>query len=309
MNHHPLRRFKLSPPGKCRGISCDASGAFIDSVPLLKKTRANGKDIWEPRDSEDVSAELSARYGLPIDVSSKVTGLVAIARALNEGAIARAQLAALFLRYPESPPLTKAAQSRNEWITFIRQLADSDFIKARWDVRWPKSSPDSQGGRFAPQGSSPGGQPGIGDNGGPRLEEAAAEEEGLALAPIIALAGAALVASTVPAGGGEDAAVESFEESELEKIHRHHPWPKYLGGPAEQALTKLPRWLHFKYHGELDADPILGRWLGADHFNNLSSADRTEVFRRLVDITKRFDAENGTHLYDDMVKNGFPVTP
>jgi len=34
-----------------------------------------------------------------------------------------------------------------------------------------------------------------------------------------------------------------------------------------------------------------------------------ELFRRLVEITKRFDAENGTHLYDDMIKNGFRVTP
>jgi hypothetical protein len=309
VNTHSVRFFKLSPPGKGRGVTCDANGVFIDDVPLLKRVIANGKEKWASRDCEDISADLNKRYDLPIELSSKASGIAAIARALNEGSIVRAQISALFLRFPELPPLTKTAQSRNEWIRFIRQLADSGFIKARWDVRWPKSSPDSQGGRYAPGGSSPGGQPGIGDNGGPPLEDAAAEEEGLALAPIAALAAAALVVSTVPAGGGEDAAVETFEEQQLEQTHRHHPWPKYLGGPVEQALTKLPRWLHLKYHGELDADPKLIRRLGTDYFKNLNSADRAEVFRRLVEITKRFDAENGTHLYDDMIKNGFPVTP
>ena len=131
-----------------------------NSVPPLKKTRANGKGIWEPRDCEDVSAELSACYGLPIDVSPKAAGLAAVACALNEGSIARAQLAALFLRFPDPPPLTKDAASRNAWIAFIHQLSGSNLLK--WDEdkhpRWPAGALESQGGRFAPKGEEVGGQ-------------------------------------------------------------------------------------------------------------------------------------------------------
>lgn len=156
MNTHPARYFKLSRPGKGSGVSCDAHGAFIDLIPLLKKTRANGKDIWQPRDCGDVSAELSARYGLPIDVSSKANGLAAIARALHEGSIARAQLAALFLRFPDPPPVAKSATSRNDLVRFIQELCASDLLKATWESeehpRWPGGSDDHQGGRFAPKG-------------------------------------------------------------------------------------------------------------------------------------------------------------
>ena len=156
MNTRPVRFFKLSPPGKRHGISCDVGGAFIDSVPLLKKTRANGKDKWEPRDCGDVSADLSAHYGLPIDVSSKAAGLAAVARALSEGSIARAQLTALFLRFPESPPLEKNAASRSKWVKFIQELYSGRLLKIIWvpeeHPRWPAGMPESQGGRFAPKG-------------------------------------------------------------------------------------------------------------------------------------------------------------
>jgi len=45
-----IREFRLSPSGSGRGISCDANGAFIGTIPPLKRSRANGKDDWEPGD-------------------------------------------------------------------------------------------------------------------------------------------------------------------------------------------------------------------------------------------------------------------
>jgi hypothetical protein len=312
MHVHPVRQFRLSPRERGRGVACDAEGAFIDDIPLLKRITKNGKEKWAPRACEAISTDLSKRYGLPIDASSKAQGIATIASALNKGEIARAQLATLFLRFPEPPPLKKSTSSRGDWVRFIGGLAESDLIKARWDIRWPAHAPDSQGGRYAPGSAASGERPGIGHNGGPPLEpeEIAPETDAAAgLGVIAGLAGAALLGSTVPAGSTENADIENIEGHQLEQIHGHHPWPKYLGGPMEQALTKLPRSLHLKYHAELDADPELSRRRGTDYFRNLSPADRADVLRRVLEFTKRFDAENGTHLYDDMVKNGFPVTP
>lgn len=53
----------------------------------------NGKVASQPRDREILSNPLSQHYGLPIDMSAKTGGLKAIANALNEGDISRAQIA------------------------------------------------------------------------------------------------------------------------------------------------------------------------------------------------------------------------
>lgn len=82
MNTHPVRQFRLSPRERGHGVSCDSDGAFIDNVPLLKRITKNGKETWMPRASDDISADLSTRYGLPIDVSTKTHGVAAIAAAL-----------------------------------------------------------------------------------------------------------------------------------------------------------------------------------------------------------------------------------
>lgn len=170
-----MREFRLLPAGSGRGVSCDANGAFVDSIPLLKRTRANGKEVWEPRNREELSAELGTRYGLPIDVSSKANGIAVVAHALNEGAVARAQLATLHLQIPDPSPLAKAGLSRAEVVAFVRGLYESNLIKADWDTtkhpRWPKLAPDSQGGRFAPKGEDEPGQIGGNSAAGSASEE------------------------------------------------------------------------------------------------------------------------------------------
>jgi hypothetical protein len=156
MNKPLPREFRLVPSGSAHGVSCDENGVFVDSIPLLKRVRANDIEWWEPRDAGEVSAELGELYGLPVDVASKSAGLAAIARALNGGAIARAQVLALHLEFPSAPALMKSGASREEIVRFIRELYWSGLIKADWDPdehpRWPKGTPESQGGRFAPKG-------------------------------------------------------------------------------------------------------------------------------------------------------------
>jgi hypothetical protein len=77
-----VREFRLSP----QGVSCDGNGAFLGAVPLLKRSHANGKDRWQPIDGEQLCKQISAQFGLPVDMSRKMGGLKTIAEALGEPA-------------------------------------------------------------------------------------------------------------------------------------------------------------------------------------------------------------------------------
>ena len=150
-----LREFHLSAPGIGRGVSCDADGAHIGDVPLLKRSIIDGKEKWEPRECAELSKDICGSLGLPIDMSSKMGGIRAISNALNKGDVARAQIATVLLGIPDPPALSKGADNRAELNKFIDDLFWSGLLKADWDpdehMRWPAGSPDSQGGRFAPK--------------------------------------------------------------------------------------------------------------------------------------------------------------
>jgi hypothetical protein len=303
----PIRKFVLSERG--RGISCDANGAFIESIPLLKQSSATGAAVWHPRDVEAVSDELSTHFGLPIDMSSKASALKAIARALNDSNIARTELVTLHIQFPDPPHLTKGALPQEDAANFIRQLVWSGFLKANFNPnqpRWPSGSPESQGGRWSPKGTEA--EAGIGHNQGPPLEAEAeavageAEEAGEAAitaagTATAALATGILLATTEPLDTGNDDTVA--------KINRHHSWPKYLGGQEKQELAKLPKWLHDQYHRGLDE--IAKRTKGTAYFNSFSPAARQRLMNEVMVYTKDFDAQHGTHLYESMLKNGFPA--
>jgi hypothetical protein len=127
-----IREFRLSPPDSGRGVSCDANGAFVGCVSLLQRSDMDGGERWEPRNCEDLSKQLTSEFELPIDMSSKAGGLKAICNALNEGDVARAQIAAVLLGIPEPPDLAKSAHSQSDMIEFIRDLQWSGLIK--WDA-------------------------------------------------------------------------------------------------------------------------------------------------------------------------------
>jgi hypothetical protein len=123
-----IREFRLSPPGSGCGVSCDANGAFVGTVPLLKRSNSGSSDRWEPCDCGEVSKQVGAEFGLPIDMSAKSGGLRAISNALNEGDVARAQIATVLLGIPDPPP--PHARTRNEMIKFIRDLHWSGMIES-----------------------------------------------------------------------------------------------------------------------------------------------------------------------------------
>jgi hypothetical protein len=154
-----IHEFHLSPPGRGRGLSCDANGAFVGNIPLLKRSLVAGRERWEPRDSGELSKAIGASFGVPIDMSLKMGGVRAISNALNEGDVARAQIATVLLGIPDLPDLpvlSKGACSPADLRKFVDELKWSGLLKADWDPdehpRWPAGAPDSQGGQFAPKG-------------------------------------------------------------------------------------------------------------------------------------------------------------
>ncbi len=148
-----IREFHLSPR-RTGGASCDKGGAFVGAIPILHRLQRNGKDEWRLRDCDGLSDEIGRQYGLPVDMSSKMGGLQVVAKALNEGNLARAQIATVLLGIPDPPPLSKAASSRQRAIKLVRDLHWSGILK--WDPdahpRWPAGSADGTGGQFAPKG-------------------------------------------------------------------------------------------------------------------------------------------------------------
>ena len=143
----PVRRYWLSSR-KGEGIQCDADGVFVGSVPLLK--RSNGS--WSPRDNAELSEQLSETYGLPVDFVAKTGALTAIAGALNEGDIARAQLIGLHLQLPEPMPLAKNVSSQSAVDTLVVLLKLAGVLKIN-NRHYPAGTPDHKGGQFAPKNS------------------------------------------------------------------------------------------------------------------------------------------------------------
>ena len=145
MNAPLTREFRLSVR-KGLGVCCDADGAFVGAVPLLKRTN----DEWTSRDSEELSESLSEAYGLPVDVSPKTKALAAVARALNEGNVARAQMTTLFAHFPDPPRLAKRAPSRDEIIGLAQALDWAGLLKINSN-HYPAKAPGGKGGQFAPK--------------------------------------------------------------------------------------------------------------------------------------------------------------
>jgi hypothetical protein len=142
MNAPLSREFRLSFQ-EGLGVRCGADGAFVGDVALIERI---GNE-WAPRESEELSAALSKAYGLPVDVSPKQRAFLAIARALNECDVARAQLATLFAHFPDLPQLAKRTPSPNEIVKLALALDWAGLLKIN-----PNHYPAGpKGGQFAPK--------------------------------------------------------------------------------------------------------------------------------------------------------------
>lgn len=154
------RYFRLTDERES-GISCNEHGLFVGGTPLLQRSSSPGIAAnWQPRPQPDLDRELGKRYGLPVAIDGKIAGLRTVARALEQGNLTRAQIAALHLRLPDPPALTKTARAGAEVIDLARRLQESRLLKENWNPgkhpRWPAGSDGGIGGQFAPSDAAGG---------------------------------------------------------------------------------------------------------------------------------------------------------
>lgn len=120
--------FRLSDtPGT--GVRCDEGGMSVGAAPLLERaTGLGGRGAWRPRPLADLDRDVSEAYGLSVACAAKLAGLASVAHALNDRDVARAQVAALLLRFPNPPVLTKTSPSRREFADFVSSLKASGLV-------------------------------------------------------------------------------------------------------------------------------------------------------------------------------------
>lgn len=151
MGHALNNWFRLSAKRTGSGIFCSSDGLFVGDVPLLERVRQkNGAEEWQPRRTADSNTDLDKLFGLPIECAGKIAGIAAVARALNRGDIALAQMAALHLQIPDPPLLTKSPHSPKEIVELALRLNASGMLKADWDPdKHPAGPPEVRTGSAA----------------------------------------------------------------------------------------------------------------------------------------------------------------
>jgi hypothetical protein len=152
------RRFELSSE-RHRGIFCSQDGLFVGGVPILERIFGNdSSEQWRPRPAIDLNRDLSKRYGVPVEIVSKMERLEGIGQALDRGDHVYAMIATLHLEFPDPPDLTRSTPGSRGAVDLSRSLKARGLLKADWNPskhpRWPVGSADGIGGEFAPAGSS-----------------------------------------------------------------------------------------------------------------------------------------------------------
>jgi hypothetical protein len=139
-----VRSFRLSRGG----IECDEQGLRVGDVALLARDQ---QGAWAARNERELSSDVSRVYGFPVDVAAKMAGFGAVAKALQDRNIAKAQIAALLLRLPD--PLAGAALSKSGERTLYRDLVACGLLKAEdgWDEKHPRTGSPPNPGWFAPK--------------------------------------------------------------------------------------------------------------------------------------------------------------
>jgi hypothetical protein len=144
------RYFRLQP-GR---IECDAGGLRVGGVALLAR---DAKGSWTRRDGGELNRELSKLYGRPLDCERKGGALDAVAAALTNGELARAQIGALLLRLPDPPAPAGVHADGLERRRLVDGLLACGLLKADadWDDKHPRTGAPPNPGWFASSQGAP----------------------------------------------------------------------------------------------------------------------------------------------------------
>lgn len=146
-----LRAFLLAAEPASGAVSCGVNGVFVGDVPLLQAAGggAGAKRQWSVRPASELNEELSAQYGLPVDVAAKANALALIAAAFNRGDLAMAAIATVQMQFPDPPPLTKGRETEDEVACRALELHRSRLLKF-WDpAKHPRTGTPPNPGWFA----------------------------------------------------------------------------------------------------------------------------------------------------------------
>jgi hypothetical protein len=152
MNDISFMRYFQLRPGR---IECDAGGLRVGGIALLAR---DAKGAWTRRDKRDFGRELSKLYGFPLDFARMRKGIDALAAALGNGEIARAQIVALLLQLPDPPVSAGSQHGALEKRRLARDLVACGLLKAdaEWDDKRPRTGEPPNPGWFAPKSGEPG---------------------------------------------------------------------------------------------------------------------------------------------------------
>jgi hypothetical protein len=152
-----MRAFSLSPTRNADGVSFDAQGVFVGGVPLLRSVHVGTEhSTLTVRQIRELNDELTTRYRLPIDASSKLGALALIAEAFRRGDLAMAAIATVQMQFPNPPCLAKGAESADELERRAFELHRSHLLKSNWDpTKHPRADMPPNPGWFAPATGAP----------------------------------------------------------------------------------------------------------------------------------------------------------
>ena len=122
------------------GVSCDEQGPALGPIRLLEKTAAG----FAPHSIQYLNGVLSRIFARPLECSDLMPGLRAIARALDDGDLARAMIGTQLLHLPAlgEPEARRAAMAAG-----ISKAAPDD----PQHPGWPKGTEGGTGGEFRPK--------------------------------------------------------------------------------------------------------------------------------------------------------------
>lgn len=128
-----IANFKLSAAHDRGSVSCDELGPRVGNVRLMKRTLDEyGDEVWA-RDPDILNALLTAHYRCPIDLTGKIEGLQAVARALNKGDVTHACFVTIFLQFPNLPSFDDEAE--NQYDELLKSLRWSGLPPTRSGTR------------------------------------------------------------------------------------------------------------------------------------------------------------------------------
>jgi hypothetical protein len=131
-------------------VECDERGLRVGGISLLASAGAPlAKRSWRALPAAELDLAMSRAYGFPIRAQKRTRAFEVVAEALNNGELARAQIAALLLQLPDPPVLGRDAPNGPD---LAAQLEELGLLTKDWNPdEHPRTGTPPNPGWFAPK--------------------------------------------------------------------------------------------------------------------------------------------------------------